>query len=72
MDPSSLIPTVQAGAGGVMVWWVISCHTLGLLVPVEHCLNPTAYLSIVADNVCPFTTTRHVTKLKSSQTGFLN
>ncbi len=52
---------------------------------VEHCLNDTAYQSIVADHVHPFMTTvypssdatssrimLHVTKIKSSQTGFLN
>ncbi len=62
----------------------ISWHTLGRLVPIEHRLNATAYLSIVADHVLPFMTTvypssdvlpagimQHVTKLKSSQTGFL-
>ncbi len=54
------------------------------LVPIEHRLNTTADLSIVADYVHPFMTTvyhllmassrimHHVTKLKSSQTGFLN
>ncbi len=67
-----------------MVWGIFSWHTLGLLVPIEHNLNTTAYLSIVADHVHPFMTTvyllmitssrimHHVTKLKSSQTGFLN
>ncbi len=68
-----------------MVWGIFSWHTLGPLVPIEHCLNATAYLSIVADHVHPFMTTvyshllmvtsssiMHVTKLKSSQTGFLN
>ncbi len=68
-----------------MVWGVFSWHTLGPLVPIEHRLNATAYLSIVADHVHPFMTTvypssdatsssimHHVTKLKSSQTGFLN
>ncbi len=57
----------------------------GPLVPIEHSLNTTAYLSIIADHVHPFMTTvytssdatssrimHHVTKLKSSQTGFLN
>ncbi len=29
----------------------------GPLVPIEHCLNATAYLSIVADHVDPFMTT---------------
>ncbi len=84
MDPSCLVSTVQAG-GGVMVWGIFSWHTLGPLVPIGHHLNATAYLSIVADHVHPFMTTvypssdvyfqqdnAHVTKLKSSQTGFLN
>ncbi len=60
-------------------------NVLAHLVPIEHCLNATAYLSIVADHAPPFMTTvypssdatssmimHHVTKLKSSQTGFLN
>ncbi len=81
MDPSCL-----NGSG----WWCnsvgdTSWHTLGPLVPTEHCLHATAYLSIVADHVHLFMTTvypssdatssrimHHVTKLKSSQTGFLN
>ncbi len=83
MDPSCLVSTVQAG-GGVMVWGIFSWHTLGLLVPIELRLISTAYLSIV-DHVHPFRTTvytssdatssrimHHATKLKSSQTGFLN
>ncbi len=55
-------------------------------MPIKHRLNTTAYLSIVADHVPPFMTTvyphllmvtsgrimHHVTKFKSSQTGFLN
>ncbi len=57
MDPSCLVSTVQAGGGGVMVWRLIPWHTLGPLVPIEHCLNATAYLSIVADHVHPFMTT---------------
>ncbi len=84
MDPSCLVSTVQAG-GGVMVWGIFSWHTLSLLVPIEHRLNATAYLSIVADHVHPFMTTvypssdaissrimHNVTQLKSSQAGFLN
>ncbi len=75
MDPSCLVSTVQVG--GVMVWGIFSWHTLGPLVPIEHRLNATAYLSIVADHVHPFMTTvysssdatssrimHHVTKLK--------
>ncbi len=85
MDPSCLVSMVQAAGGGVMVWGIFSWHTLGPLVPIEHRLNATAYLSIVADHVHPFMTTvypssdatssrimHRVTKLKSSQTGFLN
>ncbi len=82
MDPSCLVSMVQA-AGGVMVWGIFSWHTLGPLVPIKHCLNATACLRIVADHVHPFMTTVYpssdgyfqqdnVTKLKSSQTGFLN
>ncbi len=44
----------------VVVLWckgLFSWHTLGPLVPIEHCLNATAYLSIVADHVHPFMTT---------------
>ncbi len=53
MDPSCL-----NGSG----WWCNSVgdnswHTLGPLVPTEHCLHATAYLSIVADHVHPFMTT---------------
>jgi len=78
MDPSCLVSTVQAGRG-VMVWVIFSWHTLGHLVPIEHCLNATVYPSIVGDHVHPFMTTvyhllmstssrimHHVTKLKSS------
>ncbi len=85
MNPSCLVSTVQAVGGGVMVWGIYSWHTLGPLLPIEHRLNATAYLSIVADHFHPLMTTvypssdptssrimHHVTKLKSSQTGFLN
>ncbi len=50
------ISTVQAG-GGAMVWGIFSWHTLGPLEPIEHHLNATANLSIVADHVHPFMTT---------------
>ncbi len=40
----------------VMVWGIFYWHTLGPLV-IEHCVNTTAYLSIVADHVHPFMTT---------------
>ncbi len=57
MDPSCLVSTVQAGGGGVMVWGIYSWQTLDLLVPIEHRLNATVYLSIVSDHVHPFMTT---------------
>ncbi len=53
----ALSPRFQAGGSGVMVWGIFSCHTLSPLVPIEHRLNATAYLSIVADHVHPFMTT---------------
>ncbi len=58
MVPSCLVSTVHA-ARAVMVWGIFSWHTLGPLVPIEHCLNATAYLSIVADHVHAFMTTVH-------------
>ncbi len=57
MDPSCLVSKVQAGGGGVMVWGIFSWHTLCPLVTIEHRLNATAYLSIVADHVHLFMTT---------------
>ncbi len=57
MDPSCLFSMVQAVGGGVMVWGIFSWLTLGPSVPIEHHLNATAYLSIVADHVHPFMTT---------------
>ncbi len=56
MDPSCLVSMVQAAGGGIMVWGIFSWHTLGPLVPIEHRLNTTVYLSIV-DHVHPFMTT---------------
>ncbi len=40
-----------------MVWEIFLWPTLGPLVPIEHRLNTTAYLSIVVDQVHPFMTT---------------
>ncbi len=86
-EHESLDPSCLNGSGWwwCNVWGIFSWHTLSPLVPIEHRLNATAYLSIVADHVHPFMTTvypssdatssrimHNVTKLKSSQTGFLN
>ncbi len=56
MDPSYLVSMVHAGGGGVIVCGIFSWHTLGPFVPIDHRLNATAYLSIVADHVHPFMT----------------
>ncbi len=57
IDPSCLVSTAQAGGGCVMAWGIFSWHPLGPLVPIEHRLNATTYLSIVADHGHPFMTT---------------
>jgi len=57
MDPSCLVTTVQAAAGGVMIWGMFFWHTLGPIVPIGHRLNAMAYLSIVSDRVHPFMAT---------------
>jgi len=59
MDPLCLVATVQAGGGSLMVWEIFSWHTLGLLVPIVHRLNATAYPSIVSGHVHPFMTTMY-------------
>jgi len=41
------------------VWGMFSWHTLGPLVPIGHCLNSMAYLSIVSDHLHPFMTTMY-------------
>lgn len=70
MDPSCLASRVQA-ACCVIVWGIFSCHTLGPLGPIEHCLHATVYLSIAY----LFTFHKilcHATKVKLSQTDLLN
>lgn len=74
--------TIQAGEGGVLVWGMLYCHTLDLLVPINHCLKVADYLCVAAVYVHPFMTTiyhlllaiesmimYHVTK---SLTGLMN
>ncbi len=57
MDSFCCVSMVQASDGGVMVWGIFFWHTLGPLVPIEHCLNATAYLSIVYYHFHLFMTT---------------
>jgi len=60
MDPSCLVTIVQAGGGGgVMVWGMFSWHTLSPLVPIGHCLNAMAHLSIVSDHLHLFMATMY-------------
>jgi len=59
MDLSCLVTTVQAGGGDVMVWRMLSWHTLGPLVPTGHCLKAMAYLNIVSDHVHPLMATMY-------------
>ncbi len=60
MKAWSILPCLNGsdGGGGVMVWGMFSWHTfLAHFVPIEHRLNVTVYLSIVAGHVHPFMTT---------------
>ncbi len=56
----SILPCLNSSG---WCWWcnggggIFSRHTLGPLVPIEHRLNTTVYLSIVADHVHLFMTT---------------
>ncbi len=85
IDPSCLVSTAQAGGGCVMAWGMFSWHPLGPLVPIEHRLNaqPTWVLLLTmaiplwlqCTHLLMATSSRimhHVTKPKSSQSGFLN
>lgn len=86
MDPSCPVSVVEASGGGVIVWGIFSGHALEPWAPIDHFLNSTSYLSIVADHVHPCTSqhghllmatpsrilARSTAKLKHSQIGFLN
>ena len=43
LDPTCLVSTVQAAAGGKMVWGMFCWNTLGNFIAVNWCLNATAY-----------------------------
>lgn len=49
-----LVSKVQPADGGITVWGIFSWHILDPLVLVEHRLNATPFLSIVADYIHPF------------------
>lgn len=48
---------IQVDADGVMMLGIFSWHALNPLVPFEHYLNVTAYLSTYADCVRPIIAT---------------
>jgi len=54
MEPSCLVTTVQAGDDGVGDVFLAHFRPLSAN---RHCLNATAYLSIVSDHVHPFMAT---------------
>ncbi len=83
VDPSCLVSTVQAG-GGVMTWGIYYWHIFGplstnwasfkqptwvllLTLSIPLCQQCTHLLMTTSSRIM-----HHVTKLKSSQTGFLN
>lgn len=53
MDPTSSVSAVQTDSGGVIVLECFFRQTPGLLIPIKHHLNATAYLGIVAEHVHP-------------------
>ncbi len=67
MDPSCLVSTVQAGGGDVMVWGIFSWHTLGLLVPIVHCLHATAYLLLMTMSIPLWLQCTHLLMATSSR-----
>lgn len=50
MDASCPVPI----SGGVIMWSIFSCHTLGPLASIVNHLNATAYLDIIADHIHHF------------------
>ncbi len=83
MDPSRFVSTVRAGAGGVMVWRIFSWYTFlsnNWVLFKRHSLPeyccwpcPSLYDYSVLIFWCTSSRIMHnITKLKSSQTGFLN
>lgn len=57
VDPSCFVSMIQVDADGVIMLGIFSWHALNPLVPFEHYLNVTAYLSTYADCVRPIIAT---------------
>lgn len=51
--PSCLTSMVQGAFDNLVVWGIVPWHTLASLVPTEHKLNTTPFLTIVPDNAMP-------------------
>lgn len=51
MDATCIATMLQAGGGNMMVWGMISIHSLNPLIHVQQHLNKTSYLSIILDHV---------------------
>lgn len=66
MDPTCLVTSVQASGSGATVLERFSWHTLGMIIPINHHMDTTSYLSIVADHVHPFMKT-----IYSSSNGYI-
>ena len=52
-----LVSTIRAAAVGVMVWGMYSWYTLGNMIPINHRLITTAYMTVPADHLFPFMVT---------------
>lgn len=54
LDPSCMVPTVQASGGSCMVWAMFSWHALGPLVILRGSQNASDYLNVLEEQVRPF------------------